>query len=66
MNILEIITELEAQRDRLNVAIAALDGQPKRYKARGATARRKMSAAARERISKAQKARWAKAKQSKA
>jgi hypothetical protein len=65
MNTLEIITELEAQRDRLNVAIAALNGQPKRYKARRATSRRQMSTAARARISRAQKARWAKARKSK-
>ena len=59
MDTQEIVRQLEEQRDRLNVAIAALNGQPRRYKARRATARSKMSPEARERISRAQKARWA-------
>jgi hypothetical protein len=65
-----IIVELEAERDRLNNAIAALQGS-RRNTGRGkATAsptngrkgKRRMSAAARKKISDAQKARWAKQK----
>jgi hypothetical protein len=65
-----IIVELEAERDRLNSAIAALQGS-RRNTGRGeATApptngrkdKRRMSAAARKKISDAQKARWAKQK----
>jgi hypothetical protein len=63
--------ELEAERDRLNTAIAALQGsktkQATRPLVRGVpsimrTGRRRLSAAARKKISDAQKARWAKRK----
>jgi hypothetical protein len=62
-----IILELEAERDRLNSAIAALQGSRRNTGMGKATAtptnsrkgKRRMSAAARKRISEAQKARWA-------
>jgi hypothetical protein len=61
-----IIEELEAERDRLDSALAALKGSAT-GRARGRTAgstpingrKRHMSAAARKRISDAQKKRWA-------
>jgi hypothetical protein len=61
-----IIEELEAERDRLDRALAALQRSTNR-RARGRTAgptpikgrKRHMSAAARKRISDAQKKRWA-------
>ena len=63
MNLHEIIDQLRDGRDRLNHAIAALEGTaplrgrpPKVY---AVTTRRVMSAAARKRISTAMKAQWA-------
>jgi hypothetical protein len=58
-----IIAELEAQRDRLNQAIAALRGNQNRT-ARTLSGtpddrKRKLSAAARKKISEALKKRWA-------
>jgi hypothetical protein len=58
MNILE---ELENQRDRIDAAISALsDGRVANVRRR--TGARRLSAAARKKISDAAKARWAKAK----
>lgn len=57
-----IIAELEAERDRLNRAIAALQvsgGGRGRITAKRTGRRRHVSAAARKRISDAQKKRWA-------
>jgi hypothetical protein len=62
MNIDSIVRELKAERDRLTLAIDALEGTVARgYKnlRRGVRRRRPMSAAARRRISAAMKARWA-------
>jgi hypothetical protein len=61
-----IIAELEAERDRLNSAIAALQGgQPGRGRPAGKTTngrKRHLSAAARRRIGEAMKKRWAERK----
>lgn len=62
-----IISELEAERDRLNKALTALQGSRKQLgRPKGSTngrkGRRRLSAAARKRISEGMKARWAKAK----
>ena len=56
-----IILELETERNRLDRAIAALQGGARRGRkpARPAGGVRRMSAAARRRISHAQKKRWA-------
>ena len=66
MNIEAIVRELKAERDRLDGAIAALDG---RANGRGSMtarpARRQMSAAARRRISEGMKRRWASGKMGK-
>lgn len=70
MDTSSIIAELEAERDRLTQAIAALQGSrrsPGRPKGstvakNGRRARRHLSAAARLKIAKAARARWAKAK----
>lgn len=66
MDTQSIIAELEAERDRLNSAIAALQNSQDK---RGRTAagkpdgrRRRLSAAARRRISLAMKKRWAERK----
>jgi hypothetical protein len=66
----QILEELEAERDRLDGAIAALQGNRRNIgMARGTATpingrkgKRRMSAAARKKISDAQKARWAKQK----
>jgi hypothetical protein len=61
-----IIGTLEAQRDRLDRAIAALRGGARRVRRRSRLAGvRMMSAAARRRISLAQKKRWAAVKATK-
>jgi hypothetical protein len=59
-----IVAELEAERDRLNIAIAALQGSTRR-RGKGRIAarpnngrKRHLSAAARKRISEAMKNRW--------
>jgi hypothetical protein len=60
-----IIAELEAERDRLNTAISALQGRHgKRGRPAGKTDGRKrhLSAAARKRIGEAMKKRWAERK----
>jgi hypothetical protein len=61
-----IIAELEAERDRLNIAITALQGSTRRRRGKGRMAastnngrKRHLSAAARRRISEAMKKRWA-------
>jgi hypothetical protein len=65
MDTQQIITELEAERDRLEQAISALRGS---LKARGSAAgrgrrgRRRLSAAAKKRISEMMKKRWAERK----
>ena len=69
MNIEQIVGELQAERDRLNIAIIAMSAvanQPRRgrppkaiQKAARPNRRRRMSAAAKKRISQAQKKRWA-------
>jgi hypothetical protein len=69
MDTQSILTELRAERDRLNNAIAALEGSTGKPGRRSSASnsfptrrRRRMSAAARTRISKAMKARWASGK----
>ena len=76
MDIQNILTDLKRERDRLNTAIAALEGAAPVQRRRGrpagsrnvATAasaprrRRHMSAAARKRISEMMKQRWAERK----
>lgn len=55
-----IIEELEAERDRLNVAIAALRGSKRGPGRPGTNGRRRhLSPAARKRISEAMKKKWA-------
>jgi hypothetical protein len=61
MNIDRILSELRSERDRLDQAIAVLQGVSK-APSTGRRVRRSMSAAARARISKAMKARWASGK----
>ena len=64
MDINQIVAELTAERNRINQAIAALQGLgPRRGRPPGsATGKREMSAAARKRISAAMKIRWAQRK----
>lgn len=65
MNTESIISELEAERNRLDQAITALrDGAVRRGRPTGTgrTGLRRMSAAARRRIALSAKRRWAKAK----
>jgi hypothetical protein len=67
MDTQSILNELRAERDRLNTAIAALEGSTGKRGRRSSNLfptrrRRRMSAAARARISKAMKARWASGK----
>ena len=69
MNLQQIVAELQAERDRLDKAIAALNGvsnRPRRGRPPKSLQsftkpkrRRRMSAAARQRISQASKRRWA-------
>jgi hypothetical protein len=56
MDTAAVIAELEAQRDRLNQAIAALQGK---RTGRGRRGRRRLSPASRRRISEGMKRRWA-------
>jgi hypothetical protein len=56
MDAAAIIAALEAERDRLNQAIMALQGS---RAAQGRRGRRRLSAAARRRISEGMKRRWA-------
>ena len=69
MDISHIVEQLKSERDRLNEAIAALEGVKapgggrRRSAAKGrGRGRRHMSAEARRRISEAQKKRWARQK----
>jgi hypothetical protein len=69
LDIREIISELEAERDRIIQAITALQGVRKPYTNRrkvssaiGSGGPRRLSAAARKRISDSARKRWAKAK----
>jgi hypothetical protein len=67
MSVERILSDLKSERDRLDQAIAALEGNGRGW---GRTAsnivsgrrRRRMSAAARKRISEAMKKRWASGK----
>lgn len=59
-----VVKQLKKERDKLNLAIAALSGSA--GAGGGGGGRRKLSAAARERIAAAQRARWAKFKKNKA
>ena len=61
MNIAEIIQALKLERNRLDNAIAALNGPASRRRV-GPRKRRTMSAAARAKIAAAQRARWVKQK----
>jgi hypothetical protein len=60
-NLDSILTELRSERDRLNHAIAALEGIGSDHASYKPT-RRKLSAAGRARIAASQRARWAKFK----
>lgn len=60
MDTASIVAALEAERDRLNSAIMALQGQTRGQIRPVNGAKRTLSAAARKRISEAQKKRWAK------
>ena len=65
MDTATIIVELEAERDRLNNAIAALQrsqGEPGRTSGKPDGRRWHLSAAARKRIGQAMKKRWAEGK----
>ena len=67
MSIEQIVSALRRERDRLNQAIAALEGTARRRgrptsNTTSGSRRRHMSAAARKRISEAMKARWASGK----
>jgi hypothetical protein len=73
MNVTTMLSQLRAERDRLDAAIQALEGlhsKPARGRKPGPrpksnapkARRRRMSAAARKRISAAMKARWAERK----
>ena len=62
MDVEAIVAALEAERDRLNLAITALRDKergPGRQVSAGKGGRRRLSAAARKKISQAQKKRWA-------
>jgi hypothetical protein len=63
MDTATIVAELEAERDRLDSAIAALQGNKTRTSSgRPDGRRRRLSAAARRRIAEAMKKRWAERK----
>jgi hypothetical protein len=67
MDTQQIISELEAERNRLEQAISALRGSISGYRAaggpgRGRRGRRHLSAAAKRRISEMMKKRWAERK----
>jgi hypothetical protein len=66
MDTQQIISELEAERDRLEQAISALRGSMRGRRGpvpgRGRRGRRKLSAAAKRRISEMMKKRWAERK----
>jgi hypothetical protein len=65
MDTQQIISELEAERDRLEEAISALRGSMRgrgNGRGRGRRGRRKLSPAAKKRISEQMKKRWAERK----
>lgn len=63
MDTISIIAELEAERNRLDQAIGALQGHGKRAGRTSSNGRRRhMSAAARKKIADAARRRWAKIK----
>ena len=62
MDTQQIISELEAERDRLEQAISALRGSIRRGPGTGRRGRRRLSAAAKRRISEMMKKRWAERK----
>jgi exonuclease VII small subunit len=62
MDTQQIISELEAERDRLEQAISALRGSIRRGAGTGRRGRRHLSAAAKRRISEMMKKRWAERK----
>jgi hypothetical protein len=65
MDTQQIISELEAERDRLDQAISALRGSLRGrpgFPGRGRRGRRRLSAAAKRRISEMMKKRWAERK----
>jgi exonuclease VII small subunit len=67
MDTATIVAELESERDRLNSAIAALQGGSRRSYVRTAAGKpddrkRRLSAAARKKIGEAMKKRWAERK----
>jgi hypothetical protein len=68
LDIERLLSELKAERDRIDQAINALNGLggsgTRKAAGRGGRGRRHMSAEARARISKAMKARWAARKKS--
>jgi len=76
VNLQQIVAELQAQRDRLDIAIiamSAVSNQPRRgrppkaiQKAAGPKRRRRMSAAARRKLSRLLKHRWAQGKMKRA
>jgi hypothetical protein len=75
MNLDTIISELKAERDRINQAIAALEGVGNRRRSTSRTTlplaqqrkrRGRMSAAARKRMSEQMKKRWAERKRAEA
>lgn len=57
-----VLTHLRQERDRINQAIAALEGVSSNGSRRGLSGKRTISAAGRARIAAAQRARWAKVK----
>jgi hypothetical protein len=65
MNVERILAELRAQRDRLQQAIDALDGNSREPFKQRRKPRRHMSADARRRIGLAMKKRWAERKRQK-
>lgn len=62
MDTQSIVAELEAERDRLNTAIEALQGRRMTASGKPDGRRRHLSAAARKRIGEAMKKRWAERK----
>ena len=64
-NLSDVVNQLIEERDRLNSAIAALEGISNGASRKGPSAKRTMSASARARIAAAQRARWAKFRKAK-
>lgn len=69
MNISRILKELQAEKDRIDQAIAALEAVgeagPRQVKSKRRKVTRKLSAAGRRRIALAQRKRWADARKKK-